>query len=300
MLQPGTCTVNANQAGNASFLAAPTMSQAFSISGNVPGAPTIGTAVNGIGQATISFTAPASTGGFPITSYTVSCGAFSASGPASPLTVTGLSNNTNSYLCSASATNTLGTGPSSGTVMATPSAVATLALVGVQSRKLHAGVPFDQPIDWTIPITGAVSVEPRQIGVAGFNLIFQFNGPVTAVGGATSLDAAMAAVGTVSAPSIMPSGTEVSVTLTGVANGKRSTVTINGVNGAGVFTASMAFLIADVTGDRTVDVFDVIAVKAQGGKPIGQLNFTRDINADGTIDVFDLIAVKGKAGTSAP
>ena len=37
----------------------------------VPGAPTIGTATAGSAQATVTFTAPASDGGSPITGYTV-------------------------------------------------------------------------------------------------------------------------------------------------------------------------------------------------------------------------------------
>jgi hypothetical protein len=84
-----------------------------------PGAPTIGTATPGNGQATVAFTAPASNGGAAITSYTMSCGAFSASGAASPITVTGLTNGT-SYSCSVTATNSAGTGSASGVVSVTP------------------------------------------------------------------------------------------------------------------------------------------------------------------------------------
>lgn len=91
----------------------------------VPGAPAIGTAVAGDTRATVSFTAPTSTGGATITGYTVSCTGGgttrTTSGAAAPLTVTGLVNGT-AYLCSAQATNTVGTGPASGQVSVTPSA----------------------------------------------------------------------------------------------------------------------------------------------------------------------------------
>ena len=41
----GTCTINANQAGNANYLAAPQVQQSFTVAAaTVPGAPTIGTA----------------------------------------------------------------------------------------------------------------------------------------------------------------------------------------------------------------------------------------------------------------
>jgi hypothetical protein len=74
----------------------------------------------------VAFTAPASNGGSAITGYTVTCnpGAFSASGAASPLTVTGLVVGT-AYSCSVSATNAAGTGLASATVTVTPIAVNT-------------------------------------------------------------------------------------------------------------------------------------------------------------------------------
>ncbi|HUO50311.1 MAG TPA: fibronectin type III domain-containing protein [Candidatus Paceibacterota bacterium] len=80
----------------------------------VPGAPTIGTATAGDAQATVTFTAPASDGGSPITSYTVtsSPGGITASGAASPLTVTGLTNGV-SYTFTVKATNAVGTGAAS-------------------------------------------------------------------------------------------------------------------------------------------------------------------------------------------
>lgn len=61
-----------------------------------PSAPVSVTAAAGAGSATVSFTAPASNGGSPITGYTVtsSPGGITASGSASPITVSGLANGT--------------------------------------------------------------------------------------------------------------------------------------------------------------------------------------------------------------
>ena len=105
------CTVTAtNSAGSASATSAATAT----IAAGVPGAPTSVTAVGGDTQANISFTAPAITGGVVITGYTVTCvqNGFTATGSASPLTVTGLTNG-DSYTFTVTATNSVGTGPAS-------------------------------------------------------------------------------------------------------------------------------------------------------------------------------------------
>jgi hypothetical protein len=85
-----------------------------------PGAPTITSATPGAGQATLAFTAPASNGGSPISGYRATCGTLSATGAASPLVVTGLTNGT-AYNCSVTATNAVGTGPASAVASVTPS-----------------------------------------------------------------------------------------------------------------------------------------------------------------------------------
>lgn len=83
-------------------------------SATVPGAPTSATATAASRQATISFSPPASDGGSSITSYTVTStpGGLTASGLASPITVTGLINGT-SYSFTVHATNAVGSGSES-------------------------------------------------------------------------------------------------------------------------------------------------------------------------------------------
>lgn len=68
----------------------------------------------GNGQATVTFTAPANDGGSAITSYMVTSNPedITATGTASPITVTGLTNGT-SYTFAVTATNSVGTGPAS-------------------------------------------------------------------------------------------------------------------------------------------------------------------------------------------
>jgi uncharacterized protein (TIGR02145 family) len=80
----------------------------------IPGAPTIGPAFAGNAQATITFTAPADNGGSSITGYTVTSvpGGLTATGTASPITVTGLNNGT-AYTFTVTATNAIGNGAAS-------------------------------------------------------------------------------------------------------------------------------------------------------------------------------------------
>ncbi|WP_337879466.1 DUF4347 domain-containing protein, partial [Rheinheimera sp.] len=110
----GTCTINADQAGNDSYLAATQVSRSFTVNAVVPGAPVIGSATAGSGEATVSFSAPGSSGGVSITGYTVTAspGGATASGSTSPLTVSGLTNGT-AYTFTVSASNSVGTGSAS-------------------------------------------------------------------------------------------------------------------------------------------------------------------------------------------
>lgn len=106
---PTTATVTARNAIGTGPASAPSGSVTPAA---LPGAPIIGTARAGNGQAIVAFTAPLSDGGAPILSYMATCGAFTATGPASPLTVTGPANGT-TYTCTVRATNAAGTGPAS-------------------------------------------------------------------------------------------------------------------------------------------------------------------------------------------
>lgn len=104
----------ARTAGAKCALAATSSSGTTASQAAPPGAPTIGVATPGNGQVSVAFTAPANTGGAPITSYTVVAkpGRANASGAVSPITVTGLNNGT-PYTFTVTATNAIGVGPAS-------------------------------------------------------------------------------------------------------------------------------------------------------------------------------------------
>ncbi|MDI9239079.1 autotransporter domain-containing protein [Lysobacter sp. LF1] len=136
----GACTINADQAGNGSYLAATQVSRSFTVNGTAPGAPTIGTAViAGANSATVSFTAPAYSGGTSVTGYTVtsSPGGLIASGTASPIVISGLASG-QAYTFTVRATNASGTGASSAASNTVTPAPALVLSTGALATATHA------------------------------------------------------------------------------------------------------------------------------------------------------------------
>lgn len=89
-----------------------------------PGKPTI-TTINSLNSsATVSFTPPTDTGGYPITLYTVTAnpGGITAIGQSSPIVVTGLTNGTQ-YTFTVTATNISGNSSASTATTATPNTI---------------------------------------------------------------------------------------------------------------------------------------------------------------------------------
>ena len=121
---------------------------------SLSGVPTGVIVTAGSGQATVTFTAPTSTGGSAIKAYTATCQigtnsstAKTASGISSPIVVTGLTNG-NSYTCTVKANNGVGESASSSalTVMPTASSTSTFSLTsvaGLSSGALPAAYTCD-------------------------------------------------------------------------------------------------------------------------------------------------------------
>ena len=175
---------------------------------------------------------------------------------------------------------------------ASPPPPPPFSLVAVQSRKIHgAQGPFDLLIDRVPPIGGAVTVEPRGIG-AGHTIVFQFSTAINATGiVSTSAGNATAAI----------AGNDVVVTLTGIADNSRATVSLANVNNAGVdATTSIGFLVGDANSTGSVNSSDISGVKARLGQTTTGANFQFDVNATGTISATDISAIKARSGLVLP
>lgn len=173
--------------------------------------------------------------------------------------------------------------------------VSALALTEVQSRKTHGGtVEFNLHVNTTPAITEAVTIEPRELGT-GHKIVFKFDGPVSTPGAVTISDELAVPVALYSADAI---GSEVIVRLPSVADNKRMTISLNNVNGvAGLnASASIGFLVGDVSQSGAVSASDISAVKAHLNTPVALDNFWFDINTSGVIDAFDLASIKSRSG----
>ncbi|MCQ4163523.1 Ig-like domain repeat protein [Tahibacter harae] len=143
-----------------------------------PGAPLLTAAQPGDGRVTLVFDAPASNGGSAVLDYTATCGAQSATGPASPVSVSGLANDVE-VSCSVRARNAATTGQPSNVLAATPApARASTALA------LSSGT---DPSQWGQPLSFTATLQPvaPYSATPGGSVTFKDDG--TPVSGCTDL-----------------------------------------------------------------------------------------------------------------
>lgn len=136
----------------------------------VPDAPTSPVATAGHQRVTVAFTPPVNNGGSAITSYTATCGGHSQSGPASPITVTGLTNGVQ-VTCTVVATNSVGNSlPSGASNAVTPAPTAPDAPTAVVATRGDGQVivAFSPPLnDGGSAVQNYTATCGTQSGIAG-------------------------------------------------------------------------------------------------------------------------------------
>ncbi|HST90539.1 MAG TPA: choice-of-anchor Q domain-containing protein, partial [Ktedonobacterales bacterium] len=170
---------------------------------SAPGAPTIGVANAGNTQAVVPFTAPANTGGLPITGYTATSNPSGLTGscvtPCVFIFVNGLANGT-AYTFTVTATNAVGTGPA--------------------SAASNSVTPIGAP---NAPVIGTATAGDAQATVTFAPPAFDGGSPIT---GYAAIASPGGLVGTCTAPCS-------SITVTGLTNGVVYTFTVAADNAAG-------------------------------------------------------------------
>src|SRR6266511_1385247 len=162
-----TASYSGDANNNAAASACNAAGEQVTVSPTVPGVPTGVSAVAGNAQATVSFTAPASNGGAAISSYTVTAspGGAHASGPGSPIAVTGLTNGT-SYTFTVTATNSAGTGPPSA-----PSNSVTPQAPGAPT--IASFSPTSGTVKTVVTITGTNFIGATKVKFNGIVAVFK-------------------------------------------------------------------------------------------------------------------------------
>ncbi len=190
---------------------------------------------------------------------------------------------------------------SKGVTLRLPVPTTPLNFTGALSRKTHgAAGTFDLPLDTAAPVSGAVTVESRAIG-DGHVIVFRFDGNVASAAAVSAVDTMGNPLGSTSTS---VSGNEVLVTLTGIADNQRATISLTGVTGAGGgvtnASTSLGFLLGDVTGIRSIPASHIGATKNRSGQPTDSSNFRFDLNASGVVGAADINAVKARTGLALP
>lgn len=235
----------------------------------VPGAPTIGAATAGNGQASVSFAAPASNGGSALTGYTATStpGNISASvtAPATSITVPGLVNGT-AYRFTVTASNING--------------------AGAASAASNSVTPSTIPGSPTI---GTATAGNAQATVA-------FTAPASNGGATLTSYTALSSPGSLTATVAAPATT---VTIPGLTNGTpyTFTVTASNINGPGAASGA-SNLVTPTAGAVTISVTPTLAsVQAGSGSAQFAATVTNTANTAVTWQVNGVSGGNATVGT---
>jgi len=130
-------------------------------------------------------------------------------------------------------------------------------------------------------------------------LVFTFNNNV--VSGSAGVTGGTGSVS--GSPSF--SNKTMTVNLTGVADGQKTTLTLSNVTDSATqvmpnTAVSMNVLIGDTNANKAVNASDISQTKVQVGTNVTATNFRTDVNVNGSINASDVSLVKSRSGLSVP
>ncbi len=144
-------------------------------------------------------------------------------------------------------------------------------------------------------------IEPRKGAVAGvYSVALHFAAPVSSgINANLTLQTGASAVGGVNSVGYDPSGTVVTVGLTGVANLQALNLHLAGIMpGNGTADIPLNILWGDVNGDGVVNNLDVTTVQNSFTQALNQSTAFYDVNADGVVNSTDAALVSAAVGTT--
>jgi hypothetical protein len=183
-------------------------------------------------------------------------------------------------------------------------APANLPIISVVSAKTHGSAgEFDIPL----PYTGSAATAGIECRSGGSNnshtIVFSFVNPLASVGGASV--SGNATVDTAHTGINASNPHEYIVTLTGVGNAQRVTITLTALsdtvgNTMSSLAATMGVLLGDVNASTRTDNGDAIIVRNNSGSVPTLSTFRADVNASGRIDNGDAIVIRNNSGVALP
>ncbi len=173
-------------------------------------------------------------------------------------------------------------------------------IVDAQSVKVHGPAgEHSLPITLSVPISGNITIEPR-MAAPGHLVRIGILPAVQSTGQVQVLDAQSQPVGNATAE-FTPGGTQLTLRLSNVADGKRVRIRLDDVNQTGVSPElTLGFLVGDISGSAAVSAADVAGQKAKGLVAVTPSKARFDINLDGVLNDADLRMLKSKSGSTAP
>ncbi|NBU55932.1 MAG: hypothetical protein EBS22_06850 [Acidimicrobiia bacterium] len=237
ILSVGSCTIDADQAGDATYWTAPTVSRTFSVQPTTPSAPYISSVTPGNGWVDVAFVAPGFTGGASITDYEYSIDAganwATVGATSSPLRITPLTNGTE-YVIWIRAVNSAGSGAASA-----DSPAVTPDVNGGAPIPVGASVP-------SAPRSGALFVH------AATDVTLSWIEPESHGGSpVTSYTVVMSPNGTCPVSTIASSARTASCSVNGLTPGTTYSFTIKAVNAVGPGASAVVTYVVPGGGSGT-------------------------------------------------